>query len=227
MSENKRYVDVLEHLIATKRVRNQQQFTEEIESDKATVSQIKNGKIKIPNNMFANIEKAYGNISAEWIKTGIGKMLKNKPSVSESNQTDIPLPNNDDSLPLIPFECMAGFGEDNSGINLNECERYNIPEFKNIGAEFLVRVGGSSMYPKYSSGDILACKKIHERLFYQWGKVYVIDSSQGQLIKRVFEHENPDMILLVSDNKEKYQPFPIPKSDIRSLSIVLGVVRME
>ena len=83
------------------------------------------------------------------------------------------------------------------------------------------------MYSKCSSGDILACKKVNDILFFQWGKVYVIDSSQGQLVKRICEHENPDMLQLVSDNKEKYPPFPIPKSDIRSLSIVLGVIRME
>jgi len=130
-------------------------------------------------------------------------------------------------LPLIPFEFIAGFGEDNDGIMLNKCERYNIPEFKNIGAEFLVRVGGSSMYPKYSSGDLLACRKINDILFFQWGKVYVIDSSQGQLIKRVREHEDPAMIWLDSDNRERYAPFPIPKSDIQSLSVVVGAVRME
>jgi phage repressor protein C with HTH and peptisase S24 domain len=130
-------------------------------------------------------------------------------------------------LPLIPFEFIAGHGEDNKGIALNECERYYIPEFENIGAEFIVRVGGSSMYPKYSSGDLLACRKIKNILFFQWGKIYIIDSSQGQLIKRVFEHENEELITLVSDNKEKYPPFSIPKDDIRSLSIVLGAVRVE
>jgi phage repressor protein C with HTH and peptisase S24 domain len=84
------------------------------------------------------------------------------------------------------------------------------------------------MYPKYSNGDILACKKVHEVLFFQWGRVYVVDSSQGALVKRIFEDkDNPDNILLVSENKEHYPPFSIPKSDIRSLSIVLGVIRME
>ena len=63
--------------------------------------------------------------------------------------------------------------------------------------------------------------------YNQWGKVYVIDSVQGQIIKRVFQYEDNEKILLVSDNKEKYPPFPINKSDIRSLSIVLGAVRME
>ena len=141
-----------------------------------------------------------------------------------------------EDIPLIPFECIAGYGEDNDGIMLNECERYKIPEFKNIGAEFLVRVGGNSMYPKYSSGDILACKKIPrgDITFFQWGKIYVIDSAQGQIIKRVCEHDDQDLIWLVSDNKEKlfegkekYAPFSIRKDEIRSLSIVVGAVRME
>ena len=135
----------------------------------------------------------------------------------------------DENLPLIPFEYITGFGEENTVIKLNDCERYNIPEFKNIGAEFLVRIGGDSMYPKYSSGDLLACKKIPKQntTFYQWGKIYVIDSAQGQIIKRIFEHEDKEKIYLVSDNTEKYPKFSINKNDIRSLSIVLGVVKTE
>ena len=136
---------------------------------------------------------------------------------------------NDESLLLIPFEYITGYGEGNAGIKLNECERYNIPEFKNIGVEFLVRIGDDSMCPKYSSGNILACKKIQKQniTFFQWGKVYVIDSVQGQLIKRIFEHEDNKKVWLVSDNFEKYPKFPINKNDFHSLSIVLGVVKTE
>jgi transcriptional regulator with XRE-family HTH domain len=135
----------------------------------------------------------------------------------------------DENLPLIPVEFIAGYGEENSEIKLNDCERYNIPEFKKIGAEFLVRVGDSSMYPKYSSGDILACKKIPKQniTFFQWGKIYVIDSAQGQLIKRIFEHQDSEKVWLVSDYAENYPKFSINKNDIRSLSIVLGVVKTE
>ena len=133
------------------------------------------------------------------------------------------------SVPLIPFDAIAGFGSkfDNEGIRYEDCDRYVVPEFESAKAEYVIRVSGSSMYPKYSSGDILACRKIYDILFFQWGKVYVIDSSQGVLVKRIFEHEDPDYLLFVSDNKEKYPPYKFPKSDIRSLSIVLGVIRME
>ena len=190
------------------------QLWKETGISEASIGKYRNGT---SNPNFANSKVLLDYFESQNGKTGKGDMLKTDAAESPTAE----------GLPLIPFECIAGFGDDNAGIILNECEIYNIPEFRNIGAEFLVRVGGSSMYPKYSSGDILACRKIHDILFFQWGKVYVIDSSQGQLIKRICEHENPEMIMLVSDNREKYPPFAMPKSDIRCLSIVLGAVRME
>ena len=131
-------------------------------------------------------------------------------------------------IPLIPIEAIAGIpAGENIGIRFIDCAHYVIPEFTNLNVEYMIRVSGSSMYPKYSNGDILACRRIHDVLFFQWGKIYVIDSSQGPLVKRVFQDEDPERILLVSDNKEHYPPFSIPKSDIRSLSIVVGVIRLE
>ena len=87
-TENQRFEHMLNFAIASKKVRNQQQFTEEIQSDKATVSQIKNGRIKIPNNLFANIGKAFPDISIDWLKTGEGKMLNNNQQIGDiSNST--------------------------------------------------------------------------------------------------------------------------------------------
>ena len=84
------------------------------------------------------------------------------------------------------------------------------------------------MYPKYTNGDILALRRIKEILFFQWGKVYVMDTSQGIMVKRLFEDAaNTDNIICSSDNKEHYPAFSIPKSDIRSLSIVVGLIRVE
>lgn len=146
---------------------------------------------------------------------------KNNKSTQEENKHK--------TLPLIPIDAIAGVpAGDFSGVRFEDCEQYRIPDFESKGAEFLIRVNGSSMYPKYSNGDLLACKKIEEILFIQWGKVYVIDSSQGSLVKRLFEDkENKENLICVSDNKENYPPFSIPKSDIRSLSIVVGVIRLE
>ena len=131
-------------------------------------------------------------------------------------------------IPLIPVDAVAGFnGIDSPTIQIHDCQRYLVPEFQQLNAEFMIRVSGSSMYPKYSSGDILACRKLTSYHFIQWGKIYVIDSEQGAMVKRLFPcDEDADYVICKSDNPN-YPPFELPKTEIRSLSIVLGAIRFE
>ncbi len=164
-------------------------------------------------------------IDANWLLRGEGPMLKedtdNVVKVAKAEPSV-------DGLPLVPIEAVAGFnGNDMPGVRLEDCLRYVVPEFAAAGAEYLIRVSGSSMYPKYSSGDILACRRIPEIDFFQWGKIYVIDSSQGAMVKRIYQCEDDAACVLCKSDNDKYPPFTLPKSAIRSLSIVIGVIRLE
>ena len=128
------------------------------------------------------------------------------------------------SLPLIPFEAVAGYGTPTYN-DVNNLEYYMVREFANC--DFLIRVKGDSMTPKFTGGDVVACKKINETLFFQWGRVYVLyTQSQGVMIKRIQPSEKEDCIKCVSDN-EKYAPFDVPKSDIVSLALVSGSITLE
>ena len=163
--------------------------------------------------------------SPSWLLTGEGPMLKedtdNVVKVAKAEPSA-------DGLPLVPIEAVAGFnGDDMPGVRMEDCLRYVVPEFAAAGAEYLIRVSGSSMYPKYSSGDILACRRIPEIDFFQWGKIYVIDSSQGAMVKRIYQCEDDAACVLCKSDNDKYPPFTLPKSAIRSLSIVIGVIRLE
>ena len=181
---------------------------------------INNIKSSIGSDKISSIIKEYPLLNLSWLLTGEGEMLRTATDDSAADKQK--------ALPLRPFEALAGYlSTDNEGVMVEDCEHYVIPEFDRRGAEFIIRVSGSSMYPKYSNGDLLGCKKIEDILFFQWGKIYVLDTSQGALVKRVYPHDDDAFITLVSDNKKVYPPFPIPKSDIRSLSIVVGVVRLE
>lgn len=83
------------------------------------------------------------------------------------------------------------------------------------------------MQPKYNSGDIVACKKVSpQNTFFQWGKVYVLDTAQGVLIKRVFKGEREGVITLVSYNEE-YPPYEVELSEVYHMGLVLGVLRSE
>jgi len=92
---------------------------------------------------------------------------------------------------------------------------------------YLIPIKGDSMLPNYSSGDIVACQRINaQSTFFQWGKVYVVDTEQGVLIKRLFEGTSHDTIRLVSDNA-KYSPIEVPRTKIYHMSVILGTLRLE
>lgn len=132
-------------------------------------------------------------------------------------------------LPLVPIGAGAALpGDDQSGVMPYDCEMYAVPEFTAVGAKYLIRVHGDSMMPVYQDGDLLACRMIDELLFVQPGRIYVLDTNQGQLVKMIMEDkEHPDMLTCHSLNTEKFADFQIPKSAIRSFSIVVGVVSIR
>ena len=174
-------------------------------------------------------------INIDWLLTGRGSMLKSetKPLMgdkdSSKEEDDRPVAihtdNPKEGIPLIPINAMAGAMMGEQTVMEYECERYVVPLFK--GAEFLIPVKGSSMYPKYSSGDIVACKRIPMTdIFFQWNKVYVLDTNQGALIKRIKKGSDAEHILIVSDNKD-YEPFELPIRCINNVAIVIGVIRLE
>ena len=166
------------------------------------------------------IVEKFPQISLNWILLGEGEMLKNEDKLVAK-----PTDNPNEGIPLIPIEAMAGALTCDNTILEYECDRYVVPMFK--GADFLIPVKGSSMYPKYSSGDIVACQRVDmNNLFFQWNKVYVIDTNQGALIKRIKPGHDENHVLIVSDN-EKYDPFELPYSAIHAVALVIGVIRLE
>ena len=83
MIDNQRFRKMMEYLKTNRYIRNQQDFTERVNSDKATVSQVMNDRINVPNIMFGNIELSFPFISIEWLKTGNGDMLKPAQNIGD------------------------------------------------------------------------------------------------------------------------------------------------
>lgn len=130
-------------------------------------------------------------------------------------------------VPLIPIDAMAGFGTGAVQVMDYEAETYVVPEFTELKVDFMIRVKGSSMYPKYNSGDLVACKKlVLSKLFFQWNKVYVLDTEQGAIIKRILPSKKPKSICLISENPT-YPSFDLEMSEIYAIALVVGVIRFE
>ena len=163
-------------------------------------------------SVITRISSACPELNLNWLFSGVGQML-NGPSQPEGRP-----------LPLIPMEAFAG-----PGLPTYEDERvedyYAISDFKN--SDFLIRVKGDSMVPKYNGGDIVACKAVKDVLFLQWGRCYVIYThSQGIMIKRVQPSERAECIKCVSDNP-RYAPFDVPMDDIVQVALVNGAITLD
>ena len=206
-----------------------------IGASKGVLSRAISNGTDIQTKWIQLIVENYPHYSADWLLTGRGSMLKtdttplmgdqDSPKEEDDRPVAIHTDNPKEGIPLIPINAMAGAMMGEQTVMEYECERYVVPLFK--GAEFLIPVKGSSMYPKYSSGDIVACKRVPMTdLFFQWNKVYVLDTNQGALIKRIKKGSDAEHILIVSDNKD-YEPFELPIRCINNVAIVIGVIRLE
>ncbi len=207
---------------------NELLFSKEIDISQPRINRlfsIDNRNSKYPMvsyDIVQSIINKFINVSAEWLLTGKGEMLKTTNAIK-----NYPKPNKKEKeLPLIPIEAIAGFGAGEFTIMEHDVlEYYKIPEFSN--ADFLIPVKGSSMQPKYYGGDILACKHIQSFSFFQWGVPHVITiKDRGTVVKRIKQVENKNEFSLVSDN-DKYEPFTITLDDIINIAIVIGVIRVE
>ncbi|HBC28698.1 MAG TPA: peptidase S24 [Prevotellaceae bacterium] len=168
-------------------------------------------------------QEAFG-LNASWLMTGEGPMLVGQEGAPER---PLSLASHSDGggIPLIPVEAMAGAFRGERTVLEYECERYIVPAFE--GADFLVRVTGDSMVPTFRSGDIVACQRVPlDNLFFQWNRAYVLDTTQGAIIKRVRQAGDTGHILIVSDNAE-YTPFELPREQLHGLALVRGLIRLE
>ena len=185
---------------------------------------VNNIRSSIQPERLQKIAQLYPELNIAWLMVGDlgGKMLKE----SEQKPTPAAPSREEHSLPLIPFEAVAGPGDP-----VYEDERiedyYTVSEFKD--SDFLIRVKGDSMTPRYTGGDLLACKKIPitEVYFFQWNRCYVLlTRSQGAMVKRIQPSEKDGWIKCVSDNT-KYAPFDVPMEDIVSVALVNGSISLE
>lgn len=215
-SINQRVLDSIDYLLTNNKLINKTTLAQNLDIGASKFSEILNGRMKAGPEIMAALSLKY-NISPDYLLTGEGSILKFNDNSQE-------IVNKGKEIPLIPIEAFAGYApEQYQDIPIENT--YHITEFDQ--ADFLIRVKGDSMTPRFNGGDIVACKKICELLYFQWHRIYVVyTKTQGVMIKRVEQSEKSEFIKLVSDNPS-YRPFEIPKKDISDIALVMGAVTLE
>lgn len=168
----------------------------------------------IQPDKIEKIRSEFPDLDIDWLLTGKEKQIK-QPS---NNALDEKQP----TRPRLPLNVAAGRNDILDGTMLAQCEQVPVVSiFPNY--TFTMRVTGESMVPQINPGDEVACLKIDEPTFLQWGRPHVLFTSQGVIVKKIFDAG--DGIRCVSINPD-YPEFVIPKNEIYSYNLVVGLIRL-
>lgn len=196
----------------------------------------KNLQSQIGGDMIVKILTTYPDLSAEWLLTGKGDMLKNDAPVGDKKeeQTYTPLVNsktqlelhNISSFPLYSIDASAGLNKLFVGDSelLGQISIPNAPRCD--GAVYVI---GDSMYPLLKSGDIIAYRQVYNLQSIIYGEIYLLqlenDGDLSIVVKYMKRSEKgDDYIKLVSYNKE-HDPKDVPLSWIRAIARVTLTIR--
>lgn len=200
---------------------------------------------KIPKSKFASLEKLASQFPDENFSLfHCRKDMEVKTLKRHIRQSHSIMPDNgddsfsnqmyrEDDIPekymtwLVPMAAMGGslIGFEDSGVRRDECEKIISPV---AGADWAVPVCGDSMEPEYPNGSKVFVKRIDPGDFIVWGNVFVLDTTNGLIIKVVVQSDKKDCVRCVSLNQSgRYQPFDVPMRTIRAMYRVLLCVSIK
>ena len=175
-------------------------------------------RVSIQPKTLEKISDVYPELNTSWLLTGEGDMLR-----SNSIGCSIIIGNDlSTKVPLLPLDAIGGSLNDFVvSLKKYDCELTVNPI---EGAEFAITVSGDSMAPEYPNGSRIYIKRIKESAFIDWGRVYVLDTCNGVIVKRLVpsEQDTKKYVRCISINPDPiYAPYEVAWSDIYGVYRVL------
>ena len=130
------------------------------------------------------------------------------------------------SVLLIPTKAQGGTLNDFTlQVTESDCERMISPV---QGADFALQVAGVSMAPEYPDGSRVFVKRIKDNSFIEWGKVFVLDTCNGTVLKVLTPSDKENCVRCISLNPDpRYAPFDVNMNDVYGIYRVLLCMSMK
>lgn len=216
-SINKRLQIVIDQLFDGNKAR----FAKAIEIAPTSISNYLSDKrqSKPSADMLEKIVNVIDNLSAEWLITGRGPMLKSEQVLPEINYEY-------KGAPYYNVDFTGGFDLVPNDQTMNPDYYINYQPYNKPGVMWC-NVTGHSMEPEINHGDTIAIKELSDwRIYLPFGEIYGIVTTEHRTIKRVAKAENEGFIKLIPTNKSpEYSPQEIPLQIIQKVFLVLGNVK--
>lgn len=215
-------------------VSTQDDLAKKIKYNRVSVSKALNGYEDYLTRDFARaINTTFGNVvDVEWLITGEGEMLKSEDPHNISPQFEI-LDEPNGKKGLIPFYGDVQSTGGDVSLRADVDVSQTIPsswidagDFFREATAIIEHVGESMV--EYPNKCMIAIKKVEDVTLLVNGDVYVIETSEYRVTKKVLDNNN-EYITGYSTNPETYPdgqliyaPMKIPKDKIRAMYTVLG-----
>lgn len=222
---------------------NQTDFGKKLGLEQGSVGDVERGRdgVSVSKAVKKLLFMVY-HVNTHWLETGEGDMfikpravfseqddnnnksshVVNDPDIGYSKQRS--LYKSDHTLTYLPMSAMAGFlsvVKDMSPDIQQQFEQVKLPDYNHC--DTVIEIDGDSMYPTFSSKDQVICKRKESMRYIETGKPYVINVDGEFVIKRIFDHEQPEKIILRSDNP--YYPDQIIEREwIKAIFKIHGVI---
>lgn len=202
---------------------------------------LKNNNTQPSAKTLNKIKDNFPEINYAWLLTGEGKMVSNDEVNSTINNqiSKVKFKSfKEEENNLVPlYDDVSTFG---GNVSADMHGTTNPTEYIDTGSWFgqtkitsAIRHYGDSMM-EYPNGCILALKDINDFDNVVFGRNYVVETNEIRVTKRVQSGKNDDYITAYSTNTETYpdgrqihEPFPIKKSKINKISLVIGRIVKE
>lgn len=180
-----------------------------------------NNTQKVSAEVVGEILRVYSELSAEWVMTGQGEMIKQEPvHIYPAKYTE---KKQEGSIKLYDLEASANlhtlFLRRDENI-LGEINVPNVPV-----CDGAVYVKGDSMYPLLKSGDIIAYKIIKpevQNIFY--GEMYLLsidmDGDEYLTVKYVNRSDRGEEWIRLDSFNKYYEPKDFPLASVRAMALV-------
>lgn len=183
------------------------------------------GRNGISKELAAMIHAKCVNYSYAWILTGKDGEANQTNQLSDSitytySDTMNEYVNTAYKVPFLPLSAYGGTLQ-----QFVEAAKDPNSDFESIispikGVDFALPVASDSMSPDFPSGSQVLIKRINEKAFIEWNKVYVLDTCNGTLLKKLMPGSNSNKIKCVSINPN-FPDFEVDKADINGFYRVL------
>ena len=191
-------------------------FAKRVDVPQRTLSHTLNRGSEPSTKTLNAVLSAFPEVNPDWLLTGSGEMYTDRPSTTENTDAQL--------VPLLPVAAQGGTLNDFVvSVKASECEKIISPI---KGVDYAMSISGDSMAPEYPSGAHILIKKINEKAFIDWGRVYVLDTCNGTVIKQLFPSDKPDTVLCKSINPN-YPPFEVSYADIYGVYRVLMCMSLK